>query len=52
MLRKIESFDGLDSRKLMDVYAEGNETAAAFADWLISDEGQACIAQAGYVPLK
>lgn len=34
------------------VYAEGNETAAAFADWLVSDEGQACIAQAGYVPLR
>ena len=34
------------------VYAEGNETAAAFADWLISDEGQQCIAQAGYVPLR
>ena len=34
------------------VYAEGNETAAAFAQWLISDEGQATIAQAGYVPLR
>ena len=34
------------------VYAEGNETAAAFTDWLVSDEGQACIAQAGYVPLR
>ncbi len=34
------------------VYAEGNDNAAAFVDWLISDEGQACIAQAGYVPLR
>ncbi len=34
------------------VYNEGNEVAARFADWLISDEGQACIAQAGYVPLR
>ncbi len=34
------------------VYVKGNETAAAFADWLISEEGQRCIAQAGYVPLR
>ncbi len=34
------------------VYARGNETAAAFADWLISDEGQACVAQAGYVTVR
>lgn len=34
------------------VYAEGNERAAAFTQWLVSDEGQACIAQAGYVPLR
>ncbi len=34
------------------VYAEGNETAARFADWLTSDEGQACVAQAGYVTLR
>ncbi len=34
------------------VYAKGNETAARFADWLVSDEGQACVAQAGYVPLR
>ncbi len=34
------------------VYERGNETAAAFADWLISEEGQRCIAQAGYVPLR
>lgn len=34
------------------VYEKGNETAARFADWLISDEGQACVAQAGYVSLR
>ena len=34
------------------VYAKGNETAARFVDWLVSDEGQACVAQAGYVPLR
>ena len=34
------------------VYAKGNETAARFTDWLVSDEGQGCVAQAGYVPLR
>ena len=34
------------------VYEKGNETAARFADWLVSPEGQACVAQAGYVPLR
>ncbi len=34
------------------VYEEGNETAGRFADWMTSDEGQACIAQAGYVSLR
>ncbi len=34
------------------VYAKGNETAERFVDWMTSDEGQACIAQAGYVPLR
>ena len=34
------------------VYAKGNETAERFAQWMASDEGQACIAQAGYVPLR
>ena len=34
------------------VYDAGNETAAAFADWLVSDEGQECVAQAGYVTLR
>ena len=34
------------------VYARGNDTAERFTDWLISDEGQACVAQAGYVPLR
>ena len=34
------------------VYARGNENAAHFVDWMVSDEGQACVAQAGYVPLR
>ena len=34
------------------VYARGNETAERFVNWMISDEGQACAAQAGYVPLR
>ena len=34
------------------VYEEGNENAAHFAGWLTSDEGQKCVAQAGYIPLR
>lgn len=34
------------------VHLAGNQTAAAFADWLLSKEGQACVAQAGYVPVS
>ncbi len=34
------------------VYDANNANAAAFADWLISDEGQACVRQAGYVTLR
>ena len=34
------------------VYEEGNETAARFAEWLTSNEGQKCVAQAGYIPLR
>ena len=34
------------------VYEEGNETAKRFADWLVSDAGQRCVAQAGYIPLR
>ncbi len=34
------------------VFDAGNENARAFADWLVSDEGQACVAQAGYVALR
>ena len=34
------------------VYVAGNERAERFVDWLVSPEGQACVAQAGYVPLK
>ena len=33
------------------VYEKGNETAERFAEWLVSDEGQACVEQAGYIPL-
>ncbi len=33
------------------VYAKGNEEAERFAGWLVSEEGQDCAAQAGYVPL-
>ena len=34
------------------VYVKGNETAERFVNWLVSDEGQACVAQAGYVTLR
>ena len=34
------------------VYEKGNETAEQFASWLVSDEGQKCVAQAGYIPLR
>jgi len=34
------------------VYREGNEKAARFVDWLVSDEGQQCVRQAGYVTLR
>ncbi len=34
------------------VYEKGNETAERFVRWLVSDAGQACVAQAGYVPLR
>ena len=34
------------------VYEKGNENAEKFVNWMISDDGQACIRQAGYVPLK
>ena len=34
------------------VYEKGNENAARFAEWLVSEEGQKCVAQAGYVPVK
>ena len=29
-----------------------NETGGKFMDWMLSAEGQACIEQAGYIPLK
>ncbi len=34
------------------VYEKGNETAERFVNWMTSDEGQACIAQAGYITLR
>ncbi len=34
------------------VYVKGNETAEKFVEWMVSDEGQACVRQAGYVPLR
>ena len=34
------------------VYRKGNENAERFVNWLVSDEGQQCVAQAGYVTLK
>lgn len=34
------------------VYRAGNETAERFVNWMTTEEGQACIAQAGYVSLK
>jgi len=35
------------------VIRQGDEQAAAglFLDWILSEEGQACVAQAGYIPL-
>lgn len=33
------------------VYRTGDDQAAAFADWLVSEPGQRSIAQAGYVPI-
>ena len=29
-----------------------NETGGKFLEWMLSDEGQACIIQAGYVSVK
>jgi len=40
----------LEGKRL--IIEEENENARRFADWMVSDEGQACIAQAGYVPLR
>ncbi len=34
------------------VYRKENETARRFVDWMVSDEGQAAIAQAGYITLR
>ncbi len=34
------------------VYEKGNETAERFVNWMISDEGQACVGQAGYITLR
>lgn len=34
------------------VYREGDENTEAFVNWLVSTEGQRCVAQAGYVTLE
>ena len=34
------------------VYDKNNQTAERFVNWLVSEEGQACVKQAGYVPLS
>jgi phosphate transport system substrate-binding protein len=34
------------------VYRKGDTQTEAFVNWLVSDEGQLAVAQAGYVPLK
>ena len=34
------------------VYRRENETAKRFVDWMVSDAGQAAIAQAGYITLR
>ncbi len=33
------------------VYLKGDEEAEAFVSWLLSKEGQQCVAQAGYLPM-
>ena len=33
------------------VYRKGDTQTEAFVNWLISDEGQQVVAQAGYIPL-
>lgn len=33
------------------VYLKGDEQAEAFVQWLLSDEGQKCVEQAGYIPI-
>ena len=33
------------------VYRQGDEQTAAFVAWLTSEEGQRCVAQAGYIPM-
>ena len=34
------------------VYRKGDEQTAAFVQWLLSEEGQACVRQAGYIPMR
>ncbi|MBQ9009168.1 MAG: substrate-binding domain-containing protein [Clostridia bacterium] len=36
----------------MAVYEKGNDNAERFVQWMTSDEGQKCIEQAGYIPLR
>ena len=34
------------------VYRKGDANTAAFVDWLVGEEGQKAVRQAGYVPLR
>ena len=34
------------------VYREGDPLGEAFTEWLLSDVGQKCVAQAGYIPMS
>jgi len=34
------------------VYRKGDDRASAFAGWLVSEEGQKCVKQAGYIPIS
>lgn len=34
------------------VYRKGDTNTGRFVDWLVSEEGQQCVQQAGYIPLK
>ena len=34
------------------VYRKGDANTEAFVNWLVGEEGQKAVAQAGYVPMK